>query len=237
MATFVICHGAWGSGALWKKMRPLLRSAGHEIFTPTYSGLGDRCGQVAPHIDLETHIRDIVAVLHDEDLEDVVLVGHSYGGMVATGVADRTPERIGRLVYVDAFVPRHGQCLFDLLPAAERSQREATVSSLGDGWLLPPGRIPADTSEADVAWMTPRRRWQPVRTFTQQISLTGSPSLLPRCYIYCTRISPDDRFAPFAKRAKEEMGWNYFEIDASHSPHVTAPEQLASLFELALRSG
>jgi pimeloyl-ACP methyl ester carboxylesterase len=236
MATFVICHGAWGSGALWRKMRPLLRSAGHEIFTPTYSGLGDRAEHAAPHVDLDTHIRDIGALLYEEDLTGVVLVGHSYGGMVATGVADRLRERLARLIYLDAFVPRSGQSLFDLLPLEERSKREAARDNVGGGWLLPPGQIPADTSEADVKWMTPRRHWQPIKTFTQPIILKGSSTSLPRCYIYCTRTSPDDRFAPFAKRAKEEGGWRYLEIDASHSPHITAPERLANLFELALRN-
>src|SRR5205809_1977177 len=114
MATFLICHGAWSAGWAWKKMRPLLRARGHEVFTPTYTGLGERADQAAATIDLQTHIRDILAVLHYEDLRDVVLVGHSYGGMVATGVADRATDRIRQLIYVDAFVPRNAQSLNDL---------------------------------------------------------------------------------------------------------------------------
>ena len=109
MATFVICHGAWSAAWAWKKVRPLLRAAGHEIFTPTYTGLGERAHQVSRAINLETHIGDILAVLDCEDLRDVVLVGHSYGGMVATGVADRAAERIAKLIYIDAFVPENGQ--------------------------------------------------------------------------------------------------------------------------------
>ena len=118
MATFVICHGAWSAAWAWKKVRPLLRAAGHEIFTPTYTGLGERAHQVSRSINLETHIADVLAVLDCEDLRDVVLVGHSYGGMVATGVADRAAERIAKLIYLDAFVPDNGQSLFDLLPAS-----------------------------------------------------------------------------------------------------------------------
>jgi pimeloyl-ACP methyl ester carboxylesterase len=106
MATFVLCHGAWSAAWAWKKVRPLLRAAGHEVFTPTYTGLGERAHQVSRSVDLETHIRDILAVLDCEDLRDVMLVGHSYGGMVATGVADRAAERIAKVVYLDAFVPR-----------------------------------------------------------------------------------------------------------------------------------
>ena len=108
MATFVVAHGAWSSGWAWKKMRPLLRAAGHEIFTPSYTGLGERSHLSSPDLTLETHIQDIANVLFYEDLTDVVLIGHSYGGMVATGVADRASERIRQVIYLDAFVPRDG---------------------------------------------------------------------------------------------------------------------------------
>jgi len=108
MATFVVAHGAWSSGFAWKKMRPLLRAAGHEIFTPSHTGLGERTHLATPDVTLETHIQDIVNVLFYEDLTDVVLIGHSYGGMVATGVADRASERIRQVIYRDAFVPRDG---------------------------------------------------------------------------------------------------------------------------------
>ena len=118
MATFLICHGAWSAGWAWKKVRPLLRAAGHEVFTPTYTGLGERAHQSSRAVTLDTHIADVLGVIDCEDLKDIVLVGHSYGGMVATGVADRVPERIAKLVYLDAFVPGSGQSLNDLLPRA-----------------------------------------------------------------------------------------------------------------------
>ena len=156
MSTFLICHGAWSAGWAWKKVRPLLRAAGHEVFTPTYTGLGERAHQVSPSVNLETHIADVLAVIDFEHLSDIVLVGHSYGGMVATGVADRARDRIARLVYLDAFVPGHGQSLFDLLPAAERERRQGGSNANGDGWLLPPNPPPPDTSPEDVAWITPQ---------------------------------------------------------------------------------
>ncbi len=137
MATFVICPGAWAGGWAWKKIRPLLRAAGHEVFTPTYSGLGERADQVSASTDLDSHIQDIMSVLFYEDLNHVVLLGHSYGGMVASGVADRAPDRIARLIYIDAFVPRNRQSLFDFLPPALRAQREQSVA-VGDGWLIQP---------------------------------------------------------------------------------------------------
>ena len=231
MSTFVVCHGAWSAGWAWKKVRPLLRATGHEIFTPTYTGLGERGHLVSRTVDLGTHIDDVLAVLHYEDLRDVILVGHSYGGMVATGVADRATDRIARLIYIDAFVPRSGQCLNDLLPAAAHIQRKALVEEKGDGWLLAPNPTTADTSAEDIAWVSSRRRWQPLGTFTQPLFLNNAKSDIPRSYIYCTRRTPDDRFGQFATRAQTELGWTYFEIDASHSPNVTAPEELVRILQ------
>ncbi len=237
MATFVICHGAWSAGWAWKKMRPLLRASGHEIVTPTYAGLGERAQLLSRSIDLETHIQDMLDVLFYEDLKDVVLVGHSYGGMVATGVADRARSRLSQLVYLDAFVPRHGECLDDLLPPAALAQRHATASEKGDGWLLPPNPTPPDTTPEDVAWITPRRRWQPARTFAQPLLLRHGETDLPRTYIYCTRLGPGDVFGRFADRAKSEAGWRYREMDASHSPNVTAPRALADMLDDIAREG
>ena len=231
MSTFVICHGAWSAGWAWKKVRPLLRAKGHDIFTPTYTGLGERSHLASRVVDLETHIEDVLAVLHYEDLRDVVLVGHSYGGMVATGVADRACDRIAQLVYLDAFVPRSGQSLNDLLPAAAQGDRKSLVDDRGDGWLLAPNPSPADTTAEDLAWIGPRRRWQPVQTFTQPLILQNGEQALRRSYIYCTRKTPNDVFGQFAKRAQAEQGWRYLEIDASHSPNVTSPEMLTQLLD------
>jgi pimeloyl-ACP methyl ester carboxylesterase len=184
---------------------------------------------VSRSIDLDTHIADVLAVLDCEDLNDVVLLGHSYGGLVATGVADRAAERIARLIYLDAFVPASGQSLVDLLPAPA-AQREGSQAP-ADGWLLPPNPIPPDTSPEDAAWITARRRWQPVGCFTQPAVLSGAGARLPRAYIYCTRIDPNDTFGQFAKRFRSDPAWQFFELDASHSPNVTAPEALAQLID------
>src|SRR3982751_4799969 len=110
----LVCHGAWSAGWAWKKMHPLMNAAGHRLVTPTYTGVGERVHLANPSIDLETHIQDILNVIKYEDLRDIVLVGHSYGGMVATGVADRARDLISQLIYLDAFVPDQGQSLLDL---------------------------------------------------------------------------------------------------------------------------
>ena len=229
MATFLVAHGAWSAGWAWKKMRPLLRAQGHELFTPTYTGIGERSREARPDIDLETHIADLLAVLEFEDLKDLILVGHSYGGMVATGVADRASQRIAHLVYVDAFVPRDGESLLGLHGPETRERMLQAARTAGEGWRLPPNPAPPDTSEADLAWVNPRRVMQPLKTFTQPIRLTGAVEKLPRTYIYCRRARADDAFRQFAERARREPGWTLHEIDASHSPNVTAPEALAAL--------
>src|SRR5205085_6029248 len=157
MATFLVAHGAWSAGWAWKKMRPLMRTAGHEFWTPTYTGLGERAHLARPEVDLDMHIQDVVAVLESEELNDVYLIGHSYGGMVATGVADRARARIKHLIYLDAFAPQDGQSAFDLQPPEQVAQRRAAARKDGDGWRLATGPMPPDTSAEDIAWATPRR--------------------------------------------------------------------------------
>lgn len=233
MATFVIAHGAWSSGFAWKKVRPLLRAAGHEIFTPSYTGLGERSHLATPDVGLSTHIQDVVNTLFYEDLHDVILVGHSYGGMVATGVADRASDRVRKVVYLDAFVPRHGQALVDLTQRPADAPADAPTGGPPepDGWLVPPMPTSADASDEDKAWLSERRGPQPRRTFEEPISLTGAVEKLPRVYIYCLQIRPGDVFGQFAARARSEPGWQYEEIDATHSPNVTAPEALVEILQ------
>jgi pimeloyl-ACP methyl ester carboxylesterase len=224
MATLFVAHGAWSAGWAWKKMHPLLRERGHVLVVPTQTGLGERAHLAGPEVDLETHLADLLGVLHWEDLHDLILVGHSYGGMLATVLADRAPERFTQLVYLDAFVPRDGQALVDLVPPEARRGWPA------DDWRTPPNPISPDTSAEDVAWITPRRVPQPRRCFTQPVKLTGAGARLPRTYIRCTRTAPIDVFLPFAQRAQRE-GWRYHELNASHSPNVTAPDALARLLD------
>jgi pimeloyl-ACP methyl ester carboxylesterase len=228
MATFVVAHGAWGAGWVWKKMHPLMSARGHRLVTPTLTGLGERAHLARPDIDLETHIADILGVLKYEDLRNINLIGHSYGGMVATGVADRARERVTKLIYLDAFAPEDGDSAFELLPEATRAQRQSAASGNADGWRMPAGPMPPDTPAEDRAWCEPLRVAQPVKTFEQKLKFQGGLLTLPRQYIYCTRIPPDDRFRRFYERAKRE-GWGVTELDASHNPHITCPEALADM--------
>ena len=236
MASFLVAHGAWSAGWAWKKMHPLLRGRGHVLITPTCTGVGERSHLASPTIGLETHIADVLGVLRTEDLRGVILIGHSYGGMIATGVADRAPERIAQLVYLDAFVPRDGQSLLDLQSPEVRARMREAVRTEGEGWRVPPNPMPPDTSAADLAWAMPRRAMQPAQTFEQAIRLTGAVEGMRRTYIYCRWARPDDVFRQFAERARRETGWQCFELDASHNPHITIPGALADLLEtIALR--
>jgi pimeloyl-ACP methyl ester carboxylesterase len=228
-ATFLVCHGAWSAGWVWKKMHPLMAARAHRLVAPTYTGLGEREHLANPAIDLETHIQDILNVIKYEDLRDIVLIGHSYGGMVATGVADRARGRVPQLIYLDAFVPDDGQSLLDLNEPARQRMQELVKA--GNGWRVPPNPTPPDTPQADVEWLAKRRVDMPIKCFEMKLKLQGGELTLPRNYIYATRITPADTFGRFARRARSEPGWNYHEIDASHSPNVTAPETLMALLE------
>src|SRR5947207_13829012 len=150
--SFLVCHGAWSAGWAWKKMHPLMNAAGHRLITPTYTGLGEREHLANPSIDLETHIQDILNVIKYEDLRDIVLIGHSYGGMVATGVADRARDRIAQLIYIDAFVPEDRQSLLEL-NEADRQRMQDLIK--GGGWRVPPRPVSPGTAEADVEWLDP----------------------------------------------------------------------------------
>lgn len=227
--TFLICHGAWSAGWAWKKMHPLMQAAGHRLVTPSYTGLGERAHLAHQGLDLESHIQDMLNVIQYEDLRDIVLVGHSYGGMVATGVADRARDKVAQLIYIDAFVPADGQSLFDLNESGRTPLQKAAKD--GDGWRVPPMQTPPDTSAADVEWLAARRVQMPIKCFETKLKLQGGALTLPRSYIYATRITPADTFGPFARMTKADPAWRYFEIDASHSPNVTAPEALMGLLQ------
>lgn len=226
--TFVLVHGAWHGGWCWKKLTPLLRAAGHEVLTPTLTGLADRAHLLTPETGLDTHITDIAGILEYEDLHNVILVGHSYGGMVISGVAERMAERIAHLVFLDAFVPQDGQSLFDTIPDHGAGMKKIAEES-GDGWRVPLANATFGvTDEIDVAWMAPRITPQPLRSFAEPVRLTNQIALaLPRSYILCRQDDPS-LFDPFAKEARH-AGWDCYELMTCHDAMVTMPEELAAI--------
>jgi pimeloyl-ACP methyl ester carboxylesterase len=234
VATFVLVQPAWMGGWAWIKVAAQLRELGHEVFTPTLTGLAERAHLASPDVGLTTHVDDVVGVVAFDDLPDVILVGTSSGGTVITCVAARVPDRIASLVYVDAFLPSGGQCAIDLMPAERRQALQKLVETEGDGWLLPrfapppwPVIVRGDvwrvTDEADVEWMLPRLRPTPFRHFTDPVRLGRDRTHgIERTYIRCCSRPP----APFdaaAANVRSTPGWRYVEIDTPHVPYVTHP--------------
>lgn len=236
MATFVIVHGAWSGAYAWRWVRPLLRAVGHEVFTPTLTGLGDRSHLATPGTDLDTHVEDVVAVLYYEDLIDVVLVGHSYGGLVITGVADRAPERIGRLVYLDADVPLDGESEMDFVSDEERAAYEGAARTSGNGWRVPPpfpDPLPPGLPP-HVVWGVARMTPMPLRAMSQPSRLSGPAPDIPRTYVYCTEGKDGERPLRNLDRIRSDSSWRFVELAADHVAHVTAPAKLtATLLDLA----
>jgi len=197
------------------------------MYTPTLTGLGDRANLLSPSIALETHITDVLQVLEAQDLNAVVLVGHSYAGAVVTAVADRVPRRLARLVYLDAVVPQNGQCVFDCSSPAFRSRIDEQVRARGEGW-----RIPAATPESlglwertDIDWVMPKLVPHPYRTFCDAVSLRYTRAPVLRTYINC--IGNRARGGP---RSQQSAGIeDYHELSTGHDAMVTAPQELADL--------
>jgi pimeloyl-ACP methyl ester carboxylesterase len=222
VATFVIVHGGWDGGWARQQVADGLRSAGHGAFIPTLTGSGERMHLARRDVDLRTHIQDIVNLLNDEELSDVVLVGSCFGGMVITGVADWVPERLARLVYLDAFVPHDGESLADLLSPSLLDTYVTRARAMGDGWRVPPD--PPDVE-----------RWTdaPLKAPTTPLKLRYPDSnALPRLFIECT-AKPDDSpltpiFAAMAAQARADGG-AYHAFPADHWPPLSHARELAGL--------
>jgi pimeloyl-ACP methyl ester carboxylesterase len=230
MATYVLVHGGGHGGWCYQKVARILQAAGHTVYAPTLTGLGERSHLLRPGIDLDLHIRDVVAVLDFEDLRDVILVGHSYGGMVITGVGDRAAARIGRLVYLDAANPVNGQSLLDVAgPMIEATRPSGEVVDGVELVLLPfpdAGRFYGVEDDDDVAWMADRLTGHPWACFEQPLVLTDEDALwaIPRYHIVCSATVPTrDRAMVEEARA----AGRFWEIDTGHDLMITEPEFVA----------
>jgi pimeloyl-ACP methyl ester carboxylesterase len=229
MAIYVLVHGAWHGGWCWRRVTPLLRAAGHEVYTPTLTGLGERSHLAHRDIDLHTHVQDVVNVLEFEALRNVILVGHSYGGMVITGVAECVAQRLQHVVYLDAFVPRDGQALIDLAPPQFRDAFRQQAQA--GGGLLPP--FPVEQygvfAKADMEWVGPKLVPHPFKTLTTPLArTTPEAQALPKTYVYCNNPAMGP-FAQFVEQVQKEPGWRYRELATGHDAMVTMPRELARL--------
>jgi pimeloyl-ACP methyl ester carboxylesterase len=216
----------------------LLRAEGHEVYTPTLTGLGERAHLLDSRVDLNRHIEDVVAVLHFEDLRDVILVGHSYGGMVITGIADRAADRVGKLVFLDAANPVNGQSLVDVSgPIIEAVRPMGTVVDGMELVLLPgpdAGLLYGVTDPADLAWMTDRLTGHPWVCFEQRLELTDEDALwaIPQYHIVCTSTLATRDPELMARARAEGRLWD---IDTGHDLMLTEPERTAeALLQVAV---
>jgi len=228
-ATFVLVHGAWHGSWCWKRVRQNLRHAGHQVFTPTLTGLGERSHLNSAGVNLSTHIADVVNLLRWEDLSDVILCGHSYGGNVISGVADQVPGRIRRLVYLDAFVPEDGECVFDLHPPELAQRIRLHAHTAGAGWSVPP--IPAERFNVnlrDAAWVNAQCTSQSIASFEERIRLSRLPSYTHDATHILATGWDNSPFRAAHDRAKAK-GWETRTVNCGHEVMLDLPGELADL--------
>jgi len=230
---FVLVHGAWGGAHGFRKVRGPLRDAGHEVFTPSMTGIGERAHLTSPQVGLTTHVTDVVNTVLYEDLRDIVLLGYSYGGFVVTGALEHIGDRVAHLVYLDAFVPGDGDTV-----DGQAGVSGPGVIGFGGGWLIPPQPREFD-DPAEAAWANPRRTPQPARCFTEPVRLSRALEDYPftRTYIKATGEPRPPDGGPFwaaADRARRSPAWRYREIGTNHMILSNRPDDLVRmLLELA----
>jgi pimeloyl-ACP methyl ester carboxylesterase len=227
VSTYVLVHGAWRGSWIWKRVRRLLQARGHEVFTPTLTGVADRSHLSSPEVNLDTHITDIANLIRWEELSDVILCGHSYGGCVVSGAADRVPDQIGALVYLDAFVLENGQCLNDAIPPEVRRERLAQAKEVGEGWKLP--QISAEEFNVNLRdrdWVNRQSTMQSLACFEQPLHLTGAINLIKDVtFILAGGWSPSP-FPQFYEKAKAKS-WKTTTIECGHDVMLDRPGELA----------
>jgi pimeloyl-ACP methyl ester carboxylesterase len=242
MSTFLLVHGAWHSGRCWERVVPLLESAGHRVLAPSLTGYGDKAHLLSPEVGLDTHVDDVVGLINEEDLTEVVLVGHSYSGLVISSAANEVPERIAHLVYLDAMVPEHGETGLDVQPVTQNLIDLAAKSD--SSWRIPPlPELPAPiglfgvTDPADVAWLRAMLSDQPVRCLQQPVRLDNpAVDAIARTHIHCVGPGPEGIMRrPVASIQPNGTPSQVWELPTGHDCMITMPTELSELLlKLAL---
>jgi pimeloyl-ACP methyl ester carboxylesterase len=229
--TFVLVHGAWHGGWCYARVAALLRARGHTVFTPTLTGQGERAHLLSGAINLTTHIEDVLGVFRCERLSRVVLAGHSYGGMVITGVADRIAPSIKALAYLDAFVPEDGQSLFDINIPANTQRFLENAGATGGLSVPPPPASYFGVNAADAPIVDALATPHPLGCFTEKLKLTGAYRAVKKhLYVHGTVLPRASPFRPFYERAKA-AGWSAHALACGHDVMLDAPEKTAELLE------
>ena len=232
----MLVHGGRLGGWCWRDVKAHLVTAGHEVVTPTLTGVGERAHLARPDVDLDTHIRDLVATIEFADLRDVTLVGHSYGGAVITGAVDHVADRVARLVYLDAIVPQAGVSAMGVNSPGVQRRLTELAEEHGDGWLVPAPtaeQVLGDPAHPSLAWVAERLTGQPLQTYLQPLASADRAPGLRRTYIRCT--AEDNPFSGrFADEARDDPSWTYRELACGHNAMLLAAAETARvLLELA----
>lgn len=231
-STFVLVHGSWHGGWCYTRVAQRLRKLGHNVFTPTLTGLGERSHLLSSQVRLQTHVDDIVNVVRWENLGDIVLVGHSYGGMVFTGAAEGLKGRIRSMVYLDAFVPQNGQSLFDLSAPESRSRMEELAAKNGGVFINPfPARL-FNVNAGDQAWVDAKCTPHPYATFKDSLVATGAARAIKR-KIYVRSSYANVHFESNANHLRSQPDWKVIRIDSGHDMMIDKPEEVVRVLERA----
>jgi len=226
--TFVLVHGAWHGGWCWRRVSDLLEKQGHKVFTPTLTGLGERSHLLRAGINVSTHVTDVVNVLKWERLSDVVLCGHSYGGLVVSGVAEQMPDKISSIVFLDAFVPENGDSMAELTSQAVRDNLKAATER---GDISVPARPAAAflVNEKDQAWVDSLCGPQPIGTMTEKMTLTGARERIGKKAYIRAAAYPNPGFDKAYARLKADKSWRTYEVTGGHDVMVDMPERLTEI--------
>ena len=226
--TFVLVHGAWHGGWCWRRVADLLQQRGHKVFTPTLTGLGERSHLLRAGIDVSTHVADVVNVLKWERLTGVVLCGHSYGGLVVSGVAEEMASAIGSIVFLDAFLPENGDSMFELTSDAVREQLKGASER---GELGVPARSAAAflVNEKDQAWVDSLCVPQPIGTMTEKLKLSGARERIGKKAYIRAAAYPNPGFDKAYARVKADRAWRSYEVPCGHDVMVDMPQRLAEI--------
>jgi len=229
--TFVLVHGAWHGGWCWSRVADRLRGAGHRVFTPTLTGLGERKHLISKDITLDTFTMDIVNVIEMEEVTDIVLVGHSFGGSPISGVADTMPERVKHLVYLDSLIVEPGKSPFDSLPPDVVAARLKAAQETSGGVSLPspPANAFGVSDPQDIEWLTRRLTPHPLGTYTSPLNIKGPiGNNLPCTYLSC--VDPAYPALNSSRDwAKTQKGFTYVELNSGHDAMVSAPDELTKM--------
>jgi len=226
--TFVLVHGSWHGGWCWRRVADLLERNGHKVFTPTLTGLGERVHLMSGLITLDTHITDVANVIKWENLNDVVLVGHSYAGFVISGVAERVLPQLSSIVFLDAFLPENGQRVVDLSPPELAATSLAAAARNEVGRPVPPAKA-FGVNDKDQAWVDSKLTPQPTFVSVEPIVLTGARDKVARkTYIRATSY-PNPRFDGYFAKLKSDPSWRTYSVPSGHDVMVDMPERLTEI--------